>query len=240
VTTATLEVVAGRGTYFPGPWHAWRREKAARMLNAQKEVSRVQADIVRLERFVERFRAKKDKAKQAQAKLTQIGRLEKERQNASAEVALLSRPPALARLRVPEAAAQRANGRRGRRPRRAHRRARAAPRRDVRHRAGRARRHSSGRTGPARTTLLETLLGRRAPTAGRVHLGHGVEAAYFSQQELELDTRGSVLQCVQTMTGLSRPDAQSLLGKFLFSAGTSTRRRSRCSRAASGDGSRLQ
>ena len=32
VTTATLEVVAGRGTFFPGPWHAWRREKAARML----------------------------------------------------------------------------------------------------------------------------------------------------------------------------------------------------------------
>src|SRR5690348_3252785 len=34
---------------------------------------------------------------------------------------------------------------------------------------------------------------------------------------MELDTRGSVLQCVQTMTGLSRPDAQTLLGKFLFS-----------------------
>ncbi|HEY2073072.1 MAG TPA: ATP-binding cassette domain-containing protein, partial [Gaiellaceae bacterium] len=32
-----------------------------------------------------------------------------------------------------------------------------------------------------------------------------------------LDARGSVLQCVQTMTGLSRPDAQNLLGRFLFS-----------------------
>src|SRR5256886_2756890 len=91
VTTATLEVVAGRGTFFPGPWHAWRREKAARMLHAQKEVQRVQADIVRLERFVERFRAKKDKAKQAQAKLTHIGRLESERQQAAEEGALLSR-----------------------------------------------------------------------------------------------------------------------------------------------------
>jgi ATP-binding cassette, subfamily F, member 3 len=50
-----------------------------------------------------------------------------------------------------------------------------------------------------------------------VRLGHGVEAAYFSQQEVELDERGSVLQCVQTMTGLQRPQAQSLLGKFLFS-----------------------
>src|SRR5213079_282931 len=36
-------------------------------------------------------------------------------------------------------------------------------------------------------------------------------------QEMELDTRGSVLQCVQTMTGLQRPDAQNLLGRFLFS-----------------------
>src|SRR5215813_9380125 len=91
VTTATLEVVAGRGTFFPGPWHAWRREKAARMVHAQKEVVRVQADIARLERFVERFRYKKEKAKQAQAKLTQIGRLEQERKQQTAEIALLTR-----------------------------------------------------------------------------------------------------------------------------------------------------
>src|SRR5205809_270738 len=90
VTTATLEVVAGRGTFFPGPWHAWRREKAARMLHAQKEVARVQNDIVRLERFVERFRAKKDKAKQAQAKLTHIGRLEQEKAAHADQVSLLS------------------------------------------------------------------------------------------------------------------------------------------------------
>src|SRR6185503_3720244 len=54
VTNATLELEAGRSTYFAGPWHAWRREKAARMLHAQKEVERVKSDIARLERFVER------------------------------------------------------------------------------------------------------------------------------------------------------------------------------------------
>ncbi len=74
-----------------------------------------------------------------------------------------------------------------------------------------------GPNGSGKTTLLETLLGRREAAAGKLRLGHGVEPAYFSQQEAELDTRGSVLQCVQSMTGLSRPDAQSLLGKFLFS-----------------------
>jgi len=57
----------------------------------------------------------------------------------------------------------------------------------------------------------------RLVRADGVRIGHGVQIGYFSQQEMELDTRGSVLQCVQTMTGLSRPEAQSLLGKFLFS-----------------------
>ena len=50
-----------------------------------------------------------------------------------------------------------------------------------------------------------------------MRLGHGVVPAYFSQHEAELDERGSVLDCVQSMTGLRRPEAQNLLGRFLFS-----------------------
>ena len=75
MTTAVLELEGGRALYFAGPWHEWRREKASRALAAGKAVQRYDADIARLERFVERFRYKKSKAKQAQAKLTQIGRL---------------------------------------------------------------------------------------------------------------------------------------------------------------------
>ena len=216
VTTATLEVVAGRGTFFPGPWHAWRREKAARALHAQKEVARVEADIVRLERFVERFRAKKDKAKQAQAKLTQIGRLQSERQQAADEVALLSRR-------------SRTLGFEFLKPARSGRTVLEAENVDVRigdrellRRATFALERGEhvalvGPNGSGKTTLLETLLGNREQAAGKIQLGHGVVPAYFSQQEAELDTRGSVLQCVQTMTKLSRPDAMSLLGRFLFS-----------------------
>jgi ATP-binding cassette subfamily F protein 3 len=77
-----------------------------------------------------------------------------------------------------------------------------------------------GPNGSGKTTLLETILGRREVADGFVRLGHGVEPAYFSQQEMELDTRGSVLQCVQRATGLQRPDAQKLLGRFLFSGWT--------------------
>src|ERR671935_3286858 len=80
VTNAVLELEAGRSIYFAGPWHAWRLEKAARLQAASKTAARVGRDIERLERFVARFRASTPKmARKAQAKLTQIRRLEKER-----------------------------------------------------------------------------------------------------------------------------------------------------------------
>ena len=212
VTTATLEVVAGRGTYFPGPWHAWRREKAARLLHAQKEIQRVQADIVRLERFVERFRAKKNKAVQAQAKLTHIGRLQEERRQSAQEIQLLTRrnrslgfeflKPARSGRTVVEAdGLTLAIGGR-------------TLLRDVSFALERGEHVALvGPNGSGKTTLLEAMVNQR----NDIHLGHGVQVGYFSQQEMELDTRGSVLQCVQSMTNLSRPDAQNLLGKFLFS-----------------------
>ena len=74
-----------------------------------------------------------------------------------------------------------------------------------------------GPNGSGKTTLLETLLGRREPKSGKIRLGHGVEAAYFSQHEAELDERGSVLDAAMFGTGLKRPEAQALLGRFLFS-----------------------
>ena len=61
------------------------------------------------------------------------------------------------------------------------------------------------------------MLGSREQVDGSVRLGHGVVPAYFSQHEVELDERGSVLDCAQRATGLSRPQAQNLLGRFLFS-----------------------
>jgi len=216
VTTATMEIVAGRGTFFPGPWHAWRREKAARALHAQKETQRISGDIERLERFVERFRAKKDKAKQAQAKVTQIQRLQSERKQAADEVALLSRRT-------------RTLGFEFLKPARSGRTVVEVEGVDVRIGERELLRGASfalergehvalvGPNGSGKTTLLETLLGRRKAAKGKIQLGHGVVPAYFSQQEAELDMRGSVLQCVQTMTNLARPDAMSLLGRFLFS-----------------------
>ena len=216
VATAVLELEAGRSTYFPGEWHVWRREKAARLLDASKSIERYNADIARLQRFVDRFRYKKSKAKQAQAKLTHIGRLKQEKTVVSDQVALLTRrsrrlgfeflnPPRSGRtvaevegLWLSAGDKQLLDG------------VSLAIERGE---------HVAlvGPNGSGKTTLLETLLGRLEPDAGAARLGHGVVPAYFSQHETELDERGSVLDCVQSMTGLRRPEAQNLLGRFLFS-----------------------
>ena len=216
VTTGVLELEAGRSLFFPGPWHTWRIERAARAASAAKTAERVGVDIARLERFVERFRYKKSKAKQAQAKLTQIERLQKERAGAAGELELLNRrsrslgfdflKPARSGRTVVEATALEVG----------------AGDKELLTAATFALERGEhvglvGPNGSGKTTLLETILGAREARDGKVRLGHGVVPAYFSQHEVELDERGSVLDCAQRATGLPRPQAQNLLGRFLFS-----------------------
>jgi ATP-binding cassette subfamily F protein 3 len=216
VTNAVLELAGGRSLYYAGPWHKWRLEKAARAQQAAKTIGRLDEDIARLERFVARFRYKKSKAKQAQAKLTHIGRLEGERGRSASELENLTR-------------GQRSLGfdflkpaRSGRTVIEAEELGISAGDKELLDRVSFALEREEhvalvGPNGSGKTTLLETILGRREPQAGTVRLGYGVEAAYFSQHEIELDERGSVLDCAQRATSLSRPQAQSLLGRFLFS-----------------------
>src|SRR4051812_33305106 len=80
VGTAVLELEAGRARFFKGTWHAWRKEKAARELALGRAIERQEAEIARLERFVDRFRAG-TRARQAQArvkKLAKIDRIERD------------------------------------------------------------------------------------------------------------------------------------------------------------------
>ena len=78
VGTSVLELEAGRGRYFAGPWHAWRTEQAARELALGRTIERQQAEIARMERFVERFRYKATKARQAQSRLKRIEKIKRD------------------------------------------------------------------------------------------------------------------------------------------------------------------
>ena len=71
VGTAVLELEAGRGRFFKGTWHAWRREKAARELALGRAIEKQEAEIARLERFVDRFRAG-TRARQAQSRVKKL------------------------------------------------------------------------------------------------------------------------------------------------------------------------
>src|SRR5438874_314864 len=210
VTTAVLELEGGKSIYFPGAWHVWRREQAARAVHQAKTAQRQAEQLARLERFVERFRYKASKARQAQSKLKQIKRIE------------------AVRVQTPDHR-RRVMGFEFLKPARSGRDVAVVE--ELALRAGEKHllecvsfaiergEHVAliGPNGSGKTTLLETLLGRRAPGGGRVRLGHDVQPAYFSQHEAELDERGSVLEATMGATGLRRPDAQALLGRFLFS-----------------------
>src|SRR3954466_11920910 len=76
VGTAVLELEGGRARFFKGTWHAWRKEKAAREVALGRALEKQEAQIARLEHFVDRFRAG-TRARQAQSRLKQLDKIER-------------------------------------------------------------------------------------------------------------------------------------------------------------------
>jgi len=210
VGTSVLELEAGRGRFFSGPWHAWRTEQAAREIALGKAIERQQAEIARMERFVERFRYKATKARQAQSRLKQIERIKRD---------AAARDPRDGRtLRFSFPAPVRA----GRIVLKMEGATIAVPGRTLLEDATlRVERGEHivvvGPNGAGKTTLIETLAGERRPAAGKVAAGHNVEVGYLSQHADTAAGEGTVLDAVQRGTGLSGQKARDLLGGFLFS-----------------------
>jgi ATP-binding cassette subfamily F protein 3 len=208
VGTSVLELEAGRSRFFPGSWHNWRLEAAARDIQLGKQIEKQQAEIARMERFVERFRYKASKARQAQdrvKKLEKIQRIERDpRDNRSLGFSFgaADRTGRIvldledARLEVPgrtlledgEVWLERGE-------------------------------HVSlvGPNGAGKTTLIDVLAGRREPDGGRLRTGHNVAIGFLSQHAEELGSSGTVLDATQRATGLTPGRARALLGRFLFS-----------------------
>ena len=211
VGTAVLELEAGRSRFFAGPWHAWRAERAARELAAGRDVERRQAEIARMERFVERFRAKATKARQAQSRVKMIERTKRE----AAEID----PRDNRSLAFSFGDAQR-SGRV------------VLELEDARLTVGERTLLEQGElwlergehvclvgaNGSGKSTLVETLTGGRELERGRLKIGHKVTVGYLSQHaELPDSAEITVLSHAQRSTGLSEAKTRGLLGRFLFS-----------------------
>jgi ATP-binding cassette subfamily F protein 3 len=211
VGTSVLELEAGRGRYFKGPWHAWRAEQSARELAAGRDTARREAEIARMERFVERFRYKATKARQAQSKLKAIERVKK---------GMVEADPTDGRtLAFSFGSAERS----GRVVIELDGATLAAGDRTLLDEAAMWLERGEhvclvGANGSGKTTLVETLAGNRELAVGKLRRGHNVKLGYLSQHT-EIGGRGeaTLLSYAQHETGLSEAKTRALLGRFLFS-----------------------
>ena len=81
-----------------------------------------------------------------------------------------------------------------------------------------------GPNGAGKTTLLETLIGVRTPASGRIAIGHKVDLAYYSQHDQDLRGDRTIVDTILGETALTRTQARTLLGAFLFPGELAERR----------------
>jgi ATP-binding cassette subfamily F protein 3 len=214
VGTEVLELEAGRARFFKGTWAAWRKEQAARELALGRAIEKQQAEIARMERFVERFRYKASKARQAQSRVKKLDKMERITRDPRDGKALgfSFKPPERSGRVIFELE----DGRLEVGPQPA--------RKVLLHGAElwlERGEHVSlvGANGTGKTTLIEALAGHRELDGGRLRGGHNVKLGYLSQHGEELEWGGArtVVEACQKHTGLTPNQARALLGRFLFS-----------------------
>jgi ATP-binding cassette subfamily F protein 3 len=210
VGTAVLEIEAGRTRFFKGTWHQWRTEQAARELALGRAIDKQNAEIARMEKFIERFRAKATKARQAQSRVKALDKVER-----------ITRDPRDTRelgfqFKKPE--------RTGRVIFELEHGHLEVPGKVLLEDADmwlEREEHVTlvGPNGTGKTTLIAALAGRRELDGGRIRTGHNVQIGYLSQHGDELGHGGArtVIEAAVKRTGLAPNQARALLGRFLFS-----------------------
>jgi ATP-binding cassette subfamily F protein 3 len=218
VGTAVLELEAGRARFFKGTWHQWRSEQAARELALGKAIEKQQAEIARMESFIERFRYKASKAKQAQSRVKKLDKMDKITRDPRDQRSLgfqFAKPERTGRVIF-----ELEDGRLEVGPTRPHD-ARKLLLRDAELWLERGEHVSLvGPNGTGKTTLIDALAGVRALDGGKLRTGHNLKVGYLSQHDSELEGLGTartVVEAAVKRTGLSPNQARSLLGRFLFS-----------------------
>ena len=213
VTRVTVQLRGGKLSRYSGGYSDFEQRRALEMAQQAQAWSRQQADIARLGAFVERFRAKATKARQAQSRLKALERMQR------VAPLVLSHP---LRLQFPQPERQ------------PHALLRLqqldcgfAPGRPVLRGVERevlagARIGILGANGQGKSTLVKTLAGVLRPLGGSLHPGEGVVLGYFAQQEMEvLRPDETAMQHLQrlALAGASTATPQELrdwLGRFLF------------------------
>ena len=193
------------------------RERESRVDLQRRRYEQDLEKIEQLQRYYDRFHAKKNKAKQAKAKLTQMERIKAglappPRELRGLRLGLPQPKPSarvVLEMKAPAVGVGSADDPGGRR----------ILLRSVDTILERGEKVALvGPNGAGKTTLVEVVAGLRSVPEGAAHLGHNVRVAYYSQQGRELDEDSTMLQTVLPLVGHDEEQARRLLGRFLFGA----------------------
>lgn len=205
---ASLELEGVRT--FRGNYDAYLEQRELDIEHLERRIERESQRKKELEAFVERFRAKASKARQAQSKAKLIERMESEQ----SELPQLRRPihiefPPCVRTGDPTVAIEELGFGYGDKP--------LFKGVDLTVRRG-DRIAIVGANGMGKTTLLRLVGGELSPDSGRIKLGRHAQMSYFAQHHADQLTSGrTVLEEVwAAQPDLSQTRVRSMLGAFLF------------------------
>jgi ATP-binding cassette subfamily F protein 3 len=172
-----MHLEAGKLALYRGGYSAFERQRAERQALDRKLAKQRESQRKRLTAFVERFRAKATKARQAQSRMKLLAKLEPTPASVAEEVLPIEFPPPAKPLSPPIIALDDvAVGYEPGKPvlRRLNLRIDDDDRIAL-----------LGANGNGKSTLVKLLSGRLAPMAGRVTRPDKLEIAYFAQHQLD-------------------------------------------------------
>lgn len=193
---------------YSGNYSAFERQRSERLAQQQQMFERQQTQVAEIERFVERFRAKATKAKQAQSRLKALERLERIAP-AHVDSPFQFQIPCAEKTSHPLLHLTQAHlGYGGQ--------AILSPV-DLRIEAT-SRLGLLGPNGAGKSTLVKSLVGELALIAGQRTQGEHLAIGYFNQHQLEaLDMQASAALHIQRLSPSAREqEVRNFLGGFGF------------------------
>ncbi|HXH02217.1 MAG TPA: ATP-binding cassette domain-containing protein [Candidatus Competibacteraceae bacterium] len=195
-------------TLYSGNYSAFEEQRAARLAVQQAAYEKQQREIAHLHRFIERFRAKASKARQAQSRIKALERMERiAAAHADSPFEFEFREPE--RLPHPLLALDRVAAGYG------ERRVLSGVRLSL---GPGTRLGLLGPNGAGKSTLIKLLAGELAPLAGEVRAARDLAIGYFAQHQLEqLRPEWSPVQHLLKLDSrTSEQAARDFLGGFGF------------------------
>jgi ATP-binding cassette subfamily F protein 3 len=214
VTQITLHLDEAQVTRYGGNYSAFEEMRAERLSQQGAAFARQQDRIAHLQRFIDRFKAKASKAKQAQSRVKALARMERIAPVLTAsDFAFEFREPA--NLPNPMLAMSDLACGYGKTVivRNVNRTVLAGQRIGI-----------LGANGQGKSTLVKTIARELAPLSGTLTEGKGLAIGYFAQQEMDvLQADDTPLQHMTRLAGRVSPSAReqelrNFLGQFRFSA----------------------